>query len=71
MKNYNPLSDRAEEFICHEEILETLQYADAHKDDLQLIEDLLEQARHQKKRQKNKLPGAKLQRGFRFTGLRG
>ncbi len=52
MKNYNPLSDRAEEFICHEEILETLQYADAHKDDLQLIEDLLEQARPQKKDKK-------------------
>lgn len=45
MKEYNPLSMKAEEFISHEEILETLKYADENKDNLPLIEDLLEKAR--------------------------
>ena len=33
---YDVASSRAEEFIDHEEILETLAYADEHKDDLEL-----------------------------------
>ena len=45
MKEYNPLSMKAEEFISHEEILETLKYADENKDNLPLIKDLLEKAR--------------------------
>lgn len=45
MANYNPKSLRAEEFIDHEEILETLRYAEAHKNDVELIDALLEKAR--------------------------
>ena len=45
MANYDPKSLRAEEFINHEEILETLRYAEAHKNDVALIDALLEKAR--------------------------
>ena len=34
---YNPKSLKAEEFIDHQEILDSLAYADAHKDDIALI----------------------------------
>lgn len=47
MANYNPKSLRAEEFINHEEILDTLRYAEAHKHDVALIDALLEKARPQ------------------------
>ncbi len=43
--NYNPSSLKADEFISDEEILETLSYADAHKDDYELIDSILEKAR--------------------------
>ena len=43
-KNYNPASDKAEEFINHQEILDTLQYASDHKNDRALIESLLDKA---------------------------
>ena len=36
---YNPKSRKAEEFIDHQEILESLAYADAHKTDRALIDD--------------------------------
>ncbi|MBR1672558.1 MAG: [Fretibacterium sp.] len=49
MAVYDPKSLKAEEFINHEEILETLAYAEAHKDDVELIDQLLEKARPQKK----------------------
>ena len=42
---YNPKSLLADEFIDHQEILDTLAYADANKDNLELIESLLEKAR--------------------------
>ena len=42
---YDPNSMKAEEFICHEEIEQTLAYADAHKDDMPLIRDILDKAR--------------------------
>ena len=45
---YNPASRKAEEFICHEEILETLAYADANKDNLELIEQIIEKAKLRK-----------------------
>lgn len=45
---YNPKSMKAEEFINHEEILETLAYADANKDNLELIDSILEKARERK-----------------------
>ena len=34
MSVYNPRSLKADEFINHAEILETLEYAQAHKDDI-------------------------------------
>ena len=45
MAIYNPKSLKAEEFINHEEIMETLAYAEEHKNDIPLIESILEKAR--------------------------
>ena len=45
MYKYDPKSLKAEEFINHEEILETLKYADEHKNDMELINSILEKAR--------------------------
>ena len=45
---YNPKSLKAEEFIDHQEILDSLAYADAHKDDIPLIDKILEKARLRK-----------------------
>ena len=42
---YDPKSLKAEEFIDHEEILASLAYADEHKDDLALIDEILEKAK--------------------------
>ncbi len=42
---YNPKSLKAEEFICHEEIVDTLQYAEENKNNLPLIDSILEKAR--------------------------
>lgn len=42
---YNPKSKKAEEFISHEEIQETLDFAEAHKEDRELIDRILEKAR--------------------------
>ena len=39
---YNPASMNADEFINHDEILDTLIYAEAHKNDHELIDSLLE-----------------------------
>ena len=41
---YNPSSLKAEEFISHEEILDTLAYAEANKDNLALVDDILAKA---------------------------
>ncbi len=38
---YDPKSSRADEFINHQEILDTLEYARAHADDLDLCYDIL------------------------------
>ena len=51
MVNYNPKSLKAEEFIHHGEILETLAYAEANKNNLPLIEEILEKARPRKTEQ--------------------
>ena len=48
MYNYNPASSIADEFINHEEILETLAYADENKNNVQLIDTILEKARLRK-----------------------
>lgn len=45
---YNPKSMNAEEFINHEEILDSLKYADENKNNLELIDSLLEKARPRK-----------------------
>ncbi len=45
---YDIKSPHAEEFICHEEILETLRYADENKDNVELIDQILEKARPKK-----------------------
>ena len=45
---YNPKSMKAEEFIDHQEILDALAYADAHKTDAALIDAILEKARLRK-----------------------
>lgn len=41
---YNPKSLKAEEFICHEEILDTLKYADENKDNKELVRAILDKA---------------------------
>lgn len=48
MSIYNPKSLKAEEFINHEEILETLRYAEENKNNEELIDSLLEKARPKK-----------------------
>ncbi len=48
MSNYNPKSLKADEFISHEEILETLKYAKENKNNIELIDSLLEKARPKK-----------------------
>jgi len=48
MAKYDRMSMKAEEFINHEEILETLKYADEHKGDLAYIDTILEDARPKK-----------------------
>lgn len=42
---YNPKSLKAEDFICHEEILETLSYADQNKDNVEMIDRIIEKAK--------------------------
>ena len=44
MALYDPKSSCADEFINHEEILDTLEYARAHKDDLDLCRSILAKA---------------------------
>ena len=48
MTTYNPKSMKAEEFIDDAEIRETLAYAEANKNNLKLIDEILEKARPQK-----------------------
>lgn len=45
---YNPKSAKAEEFICHEEILDSLAYAVANKNNAALIDEILAKARLRK-----------------------
>ena len=45
---YNPKSMKAEEFISDDEIKDTLKYADENKDNMELIEKILEKARLKK-----------------------
>lgn len=45
---YNPKSMKAEEFISDEEIKETLKYADENKDNLELVDQIIEKAKLRK-----------------------
>lgn len=45
---YNPKSSKAEEFICHEEVIDTLNYAEKNKSNVELIDKILEKARQRK-----------------------
>lgn len=45
---YNPESRKAEEFICDEEVRETLEYAEANKENEELIDNIIEKAKLKK-----------------------
>ena len=45
---YNLKSSKAEEFISHEEILQTLDYANQNKSNEKLIDEILEKAKKRK-----------------------
>jgi len=45
---YNVKSLKAEEFICHEEILDTIKYADKNKNNVTLLKEILNKAKERK-----------------------
>lgn len=45
---YNPKSAKAEEFICHDEVLATLDYANQNKSNVALINQIIEKAKERK-----------------------
>ena len=45
---YNPKSNNAEEFICHDEVLATLDYANKNKSNVALINQIIEKAKERK-----------------------
>lgn len=45
---YNPKSLKAEEFICHEEVEKCLKYAEENKNNIPLVDSILEKARKRK-----------------------
>ena len=45
---YNPKSLDADEFICHEEVLSSLEYSEKNKNNIELIDEILEKARLKK-----------------------
>ena len=47
MIRYNPASNRAEEFINDQEILDTIEYAQKNKDNLELLRKVLEKGKKQ------------------------
>jgi 2-iminoacetate synthase len=55
---YNPASSSADEFIGHQEVLDTLAYADENKNNLDLVDRLLEKAKPRK-----------TEKGMRCAGL--
>ena len=42
---YNPKSSKAEEFIDHQEVLDSVDYGEKNKNNLELINKILEKAR--------------------------
>ena len=67
---YDPKSLKADEFIDHQEILDTLQYAEEHKHDVALIDSILEKARPPKDRHRLPLRGPHPPGGLGAFGLR-
>ena len=45
---YNPKSHKAEEFICHQEVLDTLEYAEKNKNNIEVIDKILAKAKLKK-----------------------
>jgi len=45
---FNPKSSKAEEFISHEEVLETLRYAEKNKNNADLVDSIIEKAKLRK-----------------------
>ncbi len=45
---YNKMSMHAEEFICHDEVMASLKYADENKNNIELIDSIIEKARKRK-----------------------
>ena len=45
---YNPKSLKAEEFICHEEVLDSLDYAEKNKSNIEIIDKIIEKAKLRK-----------------------
>ena len=53
---YNPKSLKAEEFINHEEILDTLKFAEENKTNRELIKSIIEKANFYSSRLFTRLP---------------
>ena len=45
---YNPQSSHAEEFICHDEVTNTLEWAEQNRDNRELIDQVLQKAKERK-----------------------
>lgn len=45
---YDPKSPRAEDFISHEEVIATLEYAGKNKNNTSLISEIIEKAKQRK-----------------------
>ena len=45
---YNPKSHKAEEFICHQEVEDSLAYAEENKNNLALVDKIIEKAKERK-----------------------
>ena len=45
MSTYDPRSRYADDFINHEEIMDTLEYAEKNKNNIKLIDEILEKAK--------------------------
>lgn len=45
---YNPKSHNADEFISHEEVIDSLEYAEKNKNNIELINEILKKAREKK-----------------------
>ena len=49
---YNPKSLKAEEFIDNQEVLDTLDYAEKNKDNIELIDSILSKAKEKVRKQR-------------------